>query len=250
MGNPMPINAVVFDLEGTIIDVEALHRTAHLEAAATIGLRLTREQATEAVPHFVGGPDEEVARELAALASQPRKATQLLQHKTRRFEELLQTEENIVSRHGFRSFLDWIKGQTVKLGIATVSKRDLVFYLLERAGLLDEFKRDWIVVREDVVAPKPAPDVYLETARRMGIEARAQLVIEDSPGGVRAARGARAHVTALPTVHTAAFYQMLREAGVEAIFKGWEDPEIRPFVLKLISGGEAENSYRTEGGTR
>jgi beta-phosphoglucomutase len=242
MENLMLINAIVFDLEGTIIDIEALHHTAHLEAAAAIGLRLTREQATKSVPHFVGGPDEEVARELAGLASQPSKTTQLLQYKIRRFEELLQSKENIVARHGFYSFLDWLKGLAVKLGIATVTKRDLVFYLLERAGLLSHFNRDWIVVREDVAAPKPAPDVYLEAARRMGIEARTQLVIEDSPGGVRAAKRAHARVIALPTVHTGGFYQMLREAGAETIFNSWEDPELRPFVHQLISG-EADRPH-------
>jgi beta-phosphoglucomutase len=235
----MSINAIVFDLEGTIIDVEALHHAAHLEAAAAIGVRLTREQAIKSVPHFVGGPDEEVARGLAALASQPSKSTQLLQHKIQRFEELLHTEGNIVARHGFYSFLEWSKGHPVKLGIATVTKRELAFYLLERAGLLSQFNRDWIVVREDVAAPKPAPDVYLETARRMGIEARAQLVIEDSPGGVRAAKRAHARAIALPTVHTEGFYQMLYEASVETIFTSWEDPELRLFVQKLISESEA-----------
>ncbi len=82
------------------------------------------------------------------------------------------------------------------LGLASSSNRQLIDTALELAGLAPFFKAT--VSSEEVARGKPAPDVYLEAARRLGIDPTHCTAIEDSHGGIRSAKAAGMHVIALP----------------------------------------------------
>jgi HAD superfamily hydrolase (TIGR01509 family) len=86
-----------------------------------------------------------------------------------------------------------------RLGIASSSNRPLIETVLERAGIADLFEA--VVSSEEVARGKPAPDVYVEAMRRLGIEPRAAAAIEDSSNGIRAAHAAGMRVIALPNAH-------------------------------------------------
>jgi len=231
-GQLAPVLGIAFDLEGTIVDVEALHHSAHLRAAADVGVNLSWQEALEQLPHFVGGPDQNVAIEIASLANERISAQEVLQAKKLYFKEFLQKRGSIFSRDGFVEVLRWVKILGLKVAIGTVSDRDLALHLLERAGLMQEFSSDVIVARNDVLTPKPSPDVYYETARRIGIESNSQLVFEDSVIGLIAARSAGCRLVAIPTVHKPRFIQSLYREGAEEVFMSWRDPNIREFIQK------------------
>jgi HAD superfamily hydrolase (TIGR01509 family) len=82
------------------------------------------------------------------------------------------------------------------LGLASSSNRNVIDLALERAGLVDEFRAT--VSSEEVERGKPAPDVYLETARRLEVDPGACVAIEDSTNGIRSARAAGMTVIAVP----------------------------------------------------
>ncbi len=82
------------------------------------------------------------------------------------------------------------------LGLATSSNRNVIDLVLEKAGLADAFAAT--VSSEEVERGKPAPDVYLETARRLGVDPGACVAIEDSANGIRSARAAEMAVVAVP----------------------------------------------------
>jgi HAD superfamily hydrolase (TIGR01509 family) len=82
------------------------------------------------------------------------------------------------------------------LGLATSSNRNVIDLVLEKSGLADAFAAT--VSSEEVERGKPAPDVYLETARRLGVDPAACVAIEDSTNGVRSARAAEMTVVAVP----------------------------------------------------
>jgi len=234
-GKLAPIQGIAFDLEGTIVDLERLHHTAHLKAAAEVGLHLSWEEALNRLPHFVGGPDEAVAAEIAELVSNNSLTGRILRAKRDCFERLLVEEGNIVPREGFCEFARWVKDCGLEISIGTVTDGALAWLLLRQSGIVEIFDSGAVVVREDVARPKPAPDVYLETARRMGIPCEAQLVFEDSLIGLRSARAADCRAAIVPTIHTVEFSQALFLAGADAVFHSWDISLMRPFVLGLMN---------------
>ncbi|MBM4034633.1 MAG: HAD family phosphatase [Planctomycetes bacterium] len=228
-----PVRGIAFDLEGTIIDIESLHHSAHLKAAAELGVALSRDDAIRRLPHFVGGPDEAVAVEIAALTGTRASPRDILAAKCAYFEELLERQQNIEPRRWFGEFLRWARSIGMKVAIGTVTPRRMALHLLETSGLASMFDDGLLVAREDVAAPKPAPDVYLETARRLCTSPGGQLVFEDSAVGLTSARAAGSHAAAVPTVKTRDFIAILYGAGAEAVFTTWRDPRIRSFVTRL-----------------
>jgi HAD superfamily hydrolase (TIGR01509 family) len=82
------------------------------------------------------------------------------------------------------------------LGLASSSNRPLIDTVLELAGLTECFRTT--VSSEEVARGKPAPDVYLEAARRLGVAPQACAAIEDSHSGIAAARAAGMRVVAIP----------------------------------------------------
>jgi HAD superfamily hydrolase (TIGR01509 family) len=83
-----------------------------------------------------------------------------------------------------------------RLGLASSSNRPIIEVVLERAGLAGFF--DATVSSEEVAYGKPAPDVFLEAARRLGIPPERCAAIEDSANGIRAAHEAGMWVVAVP----------------------------------------------------
>lgn len=231
--NVRDVRGIAFDLEGTIVDLEALHHAAHLKAAADAGIRLSWEEALAKLPHFVGGPDDVLAAEMADLGPPGTSAEKILSAKRLYFHESLREHGEITVRDGFREFVAWLRQRGLQIAIGTATHREFAFHLLEKAGLLAEFGAERVVTREDVPSPKPAPDVYHETARRMRIETANQLVFEDSPVGLRAAAACGSRSVAMPTVCAPEFLAVLRREGAEAVFTGWKDPGLRPFVSHL-----------------
>lgn len=92
-----------------------------------------------------------------------------------------------------------LQGAGLRLGIASSSNRPLIDAVLESAGLADAFSTT--VSSEEVERGKPAPDVYLEAARRLGVAPASCVAVEDSENGIRAAHAAGMRVLALPNPH-------------------------------------------------
>ena len=207
------MKGIAFDLEGTIVDVEAAHHEGHLRTAHELGLDLTYEQAIAEIPAFVGGPDRDIAIELAKRSGAA--VDWVLERMRYHYLALLETT-TIAPRAGFLAYLASV---TVPIAIGSVTPRKDAMRLMHAAGIADLF--DVLVFAEDVAHPKPAPDVYLETARRLGIAPTDQLVFEDSARGVAAAVAAGSQSIALPTI--AALAERCKAAGACAVYARWED---------------------------
>jgi len=98
-------------------------------------------------------------------------------------------------RPGARELVDRLRG-VVPLAVASNTARDLVVFALESTGLLDAF--DAVVTADDVGHGKPAPDVYLEACRRLGVSPSEAVALEDSESGVASAKAAGLTVVAIP----------------------------------------------------
>lgn len=232
----MPIGGVAFDLEGTIIDVEKAHHNKHLAAAAEFGLALTLEDALIMIPHFIGGPDEKVCEAIWGLldpAIQEKVSVeQILVRDKLHYNRFLETIP-IEPRPGFLDFYANVRALGIPMTIGSLTPQNQAETLLERSGLGNLFGDDNIVLREHVSNEKPAPDVYLLTAKIMGVDTRNQLVFEDSPHGVMAALAAGSKAVGMPTIirpHTVA---ALIEAGACRIFYDWGEINVPVLIENL-----------------
>jgi HAD superfamily hydrolase (TIGR01509 family) len=183
------VNAVVFDLDGVILDTEELWDEVREGLARERGGRWTeRAQAdmmgmsstewSQYMHDVVGLPElpEEINREVV---------DRMLERYTRQLP-LIDGAVDAVKRIA----AEW------PLGLASSSNRVLIDRVLEVSGLAPYFKAT--VSSEEVPRGKPAPDVYLEVARRLGVDPKTAAAVEDSVSGIRSAHAAGMVVIAIP----------------------------------------------------
>lgn len=184
--------AVVFDLDGVLVDSEQLWNQAKEQLVRSAGGHW-REDAPRAM---MGMSSPEWARYLQHDLGVPLDPQAINDDVVRRIEEL------------YRASLPLMPGaveavralrQSWPLGLASSSNREIIDLVLELAGLSGEFAVT--VSSEEVARGKPAPDVYLEVTRRLGVEAPRCVAIEDSSNGLRSAAAAGMAVIAVPNPH-------------------------------------------------
>jgi HAD superfamily hydrolase (TIGR01509 family) len=183
------IEAVIFDLDGVLVDSEHVWDEVREELARERGGRWhDRAQAD-----MMGMSSLEWSRymhEVIGLAEPPEEidAEVVRRMQARYAEELPLVEGGIEAVRRLAS--------DFRLGLASSSNRPIIAAVLEAAGIDGLFEAT--VSSEEVARGKPAPDVYLETARRLGIAPEACAAIEDSANGIRSASAAGLRVLAIP----------------------------------------------------
>ena len=232
----MSILGITFDLEGTIIDIEAAHHNGHLAAAGEFGLVISLEQAYTTLPHFIGGPDEKVCEDIWMLLDNAIRnrvsVADILARDQFHYERLL-AEVPIEPRLGFMEFCEQVLCMGLKVAIGSVNPKKQVLTILGQSGLHGFFDTKNIVCREDVEILKPAPDVFLKTASIMGVDPSEQLVFEDSPHGVKAALAAGSKAVGMPVVIRGETVAALVDAGVCRIFFDWREINASALIKNL-----------------
>jgi HAD superfamily hydrolase (TIGR01509 family) len=173
------MDAVVFDCDGVLVNSEAPLVAIDQRMLADLGWEMTLE---EVHTRFVGMSADaylaEVRRHVPRLPENWREPYLPL------IEKALHDDLEMIP-----GVEDAIRSVEVPIAVASNSSRRRVHKSLEFVGLLKYFG-DRVVSAEDVPKGKPAPDVYLEAARILGVGPEKCVAIEDSPTGVRAARAA------------------------------------------------------------
>jgi beta-phosphoglucomutase len=176
-----------------------------------------------------------VAAGVAALAPVEVAPAGILAAKQRYFTSAIGAVDQIVPRAGAGEILRWLAGRGVPVAVGTVTEREIAMGILDRSGLLPLFGGDRVVTLHDVPRLKPAPDVYVETARRLGVPPADQLVFEDSLTGMAAARSAGSPFVAMPTVRAPDYLASVGAAGASAVFSCWRDPGLLPVLDHLLA---------------
>jgi HAD superfamily hydrolase (TIGR01509 family) len=186
------IEAVVFDLDGVVVDSEQVWDDVREQLARERGGAWTdRAQAD-----MMGMSSPEWSRymhDVIGLQESPEEINaEVVRRMMERYSDSLPLIDGAV---------DAIRrlAPVFELGVASSSNRPLIELVLERAGVADLFAA--VVSSEEVPRGKPAPDVYLEAARRLETPPERCAAIEDSSNGIRAAHAAGMRVLAIPNVH-------------------------------------------------
>ena len=171
------MTAVIFDCDGTLVDSEPLARAAWERALAPYGYTVTAQD----VEACIGLPFPRVHDYFAARVGLPDPDAMWAVFSAELFDlidtRLVRFEDAIGAARELRE-------RGVPVAVASSSPRERLQRTLRRAGLLEAF--DVTVAGDEVSHGKPAPDMFLLAAQRLGVEPGACVVIEDSPPGVQA----------------------------------------------------------------
>ena len=194
--------AVIFDIDGTIVDNMHLHAEAFAVFAGRHGLPpLTQEDRAR-----IDGRRNSEIFPILFNREVPREEWLAYEHeKETLYREL--SRGRLAPMKGLHRFVDHLHAEGIPVALATSAPRLNVEHTLGELGLAHAFP---IIVRGDEVGRgKPAPDVFIEAARRLGVDAASCLVFEDAPMGIEAAHAAGMQVVALTTSFEAAHFDQL-----------------------------------------
>jgi HAD superfamily hydrolase (TIGR01509 family) len=184
------IAAVVFDMDGVLVDSEERWDRARRELVAETG-GTWRDDATHAMMGMSSPEWSAYVRdELGVPLPAPEINTRVVEHLLAGYEAGLPLIPGAVEA------VRRVAALGRPLGLASSSNREVIDVVLERAGLAALFSAT--VSSEEVARGKPSPDVYLEALRRLGVAPEAATAVEDSSNGLRAAAAAGMRVVAIP----------------------------------------------------
>jgi HAD superfamily hydrolase (TIGR01509 family) len=211
-------DAVVFDLDGVLLDSESLWARARGEVAREAGGRWHEDAQRD----MMGMSSLEWSRYMHDRLRVPLEPEEISNAVVRRMQDLYR--ERLPLLPGAREAVERLSERP--LGLASSSNRELIDLALELAGLAPLFGA--VISSEEVARGKPAPDVYLEAARRLAVDPRRCAAVEDSHNGILSAHAAGMWVIALPNASFPPGPEALAAADVVVDSLG----ELRPDVVE------------------
>ena len=185
-----PVRAVIFDLDGTLIDSEPNYLLADQELLARYGIPFPEEDKRR----YIGGSNLDMMQDLVRRYGLPASPEALAEEKNAIYLEIAEHATRLYPE--MKRFLDLLVARGVPVAVASGSGPEVIRRLLASVGLAGTFGH--LVSAEEVPRGKPAPDVFLETARRLGVPPETCVVVEDSRPGVEAAHRAFMRCIAVP----------------------------------------------------
>ena len=190
-GDFMIIDAVIFDLDGLILDTEKLYQRFWREAAGECGFSMTRETALA-----LRSLDKTLARKLLCDTFGSSFDYELVKQTRIRLMSAYVNEHGISAKKGVRELCEYLRKKGIKTAIATATNYPRTDDYLTRAGVRDCFET--IVCACDLPHGKPYPDVYLYACEKLSVESKNCIALEDSPNGVKSAHSAGLQVICVP----------------------------------------------------
>lgn len=191
MKRPGPFAAVLFDMDGLLLDSERLALAVLAQCAGDCGLSWRPEIGLAMVGRNIRDADA-VLR--GHFGEDPR--LEALRHAFRERYDGHIDAHGVALKRGAAELLDWLAARDIPRAVATSTARERAARKLARTGLLERFQV--VVCGDEVAQGKPAPDIFLAAAARLRAEPAACLVLEDSNAGARAGLAAGMQVVMIP----------------------------------------------------
>jgi len=182
------IKAIIFDMDGVLIDARDWHYQALNKALSLFGFEINR---FEHLMAFDGLPTKTKLSMLSSKEGLPSNLHQFINELKQKYTmELVHTQ--CCPRFAHEFALSTLHRQGYRLAVASNSIRHTVDVMLEKAALLPYL--EFTLSNEDVNKPKPDPEIYSTAISRLGLSPKECLIVEDNENGVKAAIASGAHV--------------------------------------------------------
>ena len=188
----MQVSAVIFDMDGLLVDTEPIYQRAWRQAASELGYALD----DDLYSRFVGRPTPDCEAIMLVRFGEEFP----LQRFRERWPSLWRTDvdqNGVPAKPGAEEILALVERRRLPMALATSSEPEYVEATLRSAALANRFTT--VVTCDDVSRGKPEPDIYLEAARRLGVPPSDCVALEDSEAGIIAIE--RAGMTGLLVPH-------------------------------------------------
>ncbi len=177
------IRYMIFDMDGTLLDTERLYQKAWMD----VGQKWKLERIEELYVNAIGRGNNTICEMLREHYGSDFEAEQYMSERRAYFAKLI--EHSVPLKPGAVELLRFLKEKGIKMALATSTHMEIVQGNLQKTGIGAYF--DAVVTGDMVEHGKPAPDIFLEAARRIGAKPSETAVCEDSYNGIRAAYAAK-----------------------------------------------------------
>ncbi len=223
------MNGVIFDFNGTLYWDSQLHYEAWEEYSKMLrGTAFTYEEMRD---KMFGHTNEDIIE--YAIGKKPSK--EMVEKYAKEKEAVyrkrcLLDKENFKLAPGAIEFLDFLKENNIPRTIATMSEWDNVEFYIKEFNLAKWFDLDKIVYSNGKIPGKPAPDIFLIAAKKLGLNPKDCLVFEDAIAGINAAKSAGiGKIIAVDSMEPVEFYQSID--GLSAIIKNFNEVDRNMFLI-------------------
>jgi HAD superfamily hydrolase (TIGR01509 family) len=185
-------NAIIFDMDGTIVNTEALHAKAATLVLKEMGITIDIESM---LTQFYGMTDTLVLKTLCPQLSEHEIQSAILKknfHLLKIFQGMSKTEKDAHTTPGLFEFLNFLIKEKKKLGVVSASEDIIVIETLKTFGISNYMEIQ--MGRNQTMLTKPHPEPYLEGMRRLNSTALDTLIFEDSPTGLLSAHASGAEI--------------------------------------------------------
>lgn len=196
------IKAIIFDMDGVLIDAKEWHYTALNKALELFGLSISRE---EHIVTFDGLPTKRKLEMLTVEKSLPSQLHPFINELKQEYTLQL-VHLHCRSYHFHRYALSRLKREGMKLVVASNSVRYTVELMMKKSCLLEYL--DFFLSNQDVIKGKPDPEIYNCAISRLSLDPRECLIIEDNLYGVQAARDSGAHVMVVQNIRDVNYWRI------------------------------------------
>ncbi len=177
------LEAVIFDMDGVLIDSEPFHLVVNEKIFANLGINLSEDE----YHSFIGTTHKDMWTTIKKRYNLPQPVPELVNMQVSGNINYIKNEE-IKQIKGITDLLSRIARENIKIGIASSSPTEVIELVINKLGIGEYFSS--IVGGEEIKKGKPAPDIFLKAAKRLKAKPSACIVIEDSKNGVLAAKAA------------------------------------------------------------
>lgn len=177
------LQAFIFDMDGVIIDSEPIHFEVDIQTMSYLGHSISKE----ALEKYVGMTNQAMWKSIRQEYNLLQAIEEIIEYQIANKISTLH-ELEIEPIEGIKELIINLKEYDIPVAIASSSPRVFIEEVLSKFGMENDF--DCVVSGEEVPQGKPAPDVYIEVARQLGVDVRHCMVLEDSGNGIIAAKAA------------------------------------------------------------
>lgn len=203
------IKAIIFDMDGVLIDAKEWHYEALNRALTLFGMEISRH---DHLVTYDGLPTKTKLKMLSMERGLPSALHEFINEMKQVYTMgVIYAKCKPTFYHQFA--LSRLQAQGYRMAVCSNSIRQTVNMMLDLAGLLPFI--EFFLSNEDVSQPKPAPDMYIEAIRRMGLTPDECLIVEDHPNGIKAARDSGAHVLCVNDVRDVNYANIVQQIALQ-----------------------------------